>query len=321
MAVNSRAELAEYCLRRLGKGANRINVTDKQVDERIDDAIQFWHEYHHAGTERMYFAGQVTASTLLMDSATANSFIQNEKITGQTSGATATVWKIRDDNITIELRGTVGTFQPGEMVEGNQSFHSEEIATNGFTLGSWDRRYFELPDNIVSVEYLFNIGASSGTSPRNMFDVVYQFRLNDTYNLMSTDLVYYTMVKNHLSLIDTVFPSSRSIRFNRIKNRLYVDVNWLEVFTPGMFVVASCYAIIPESEFPRLYDDMLLKKYATALIKRQWGENLSKFDGQMLPGKVKTDGLRILNQALEEIEKIEDEIIYNFADLPAFFVG
>lgn len=322
MAITSKQDLIDYCLRRLGHPVIEINVDEEQLSERVDDAIAYWQEYHFDGSQRTYFRALVTASTLTLSAANANSFSVTEKITGETSGATAEVYKIRDST-TLELKRTDGTFVDGETITGAESGASYSLAsTDAFVLGTWDKQYFDIADNIMSVVRVFNIGPSTGnTSPRSIFDVVYQFRLSDMYNLISSDLVYYTQMKQHLSLLDMILPSERTVRFNRRMNRLHMDCNWYEVFTPGTYILAECHAIVDPDVYTEAYNDMFLKRYATALIKRQWGANMSKFEGVRLPGGVTLNGGKIYQEADAEIQKIEDEMRLMY-ELPAnFFVG
>jgi hypothetical protein len=242
-------------------------------------------------------------------------------IVGSTSGATAEAYA-SDGTNKLVLKRTVGTFVAGETVTQPGSGATATVDTNGFTLGNWDTQYFEISDAVTGVVRVFSIGpANIGSSPRNIFDVVYQFRLTDMYDLMSSDMIYYTQVKTHLQMLEMILPGQRSIRFNRKMNRLYVDCNWYETFVPGNYVVAECYRILDPAQFSEVYNDMFLKRYATALIKRQWGENMKKFGGIQLPGCVTLNGKEIYDEAMEEIAKIETEMQDRF-ELPVdFMVG
>lgn len=323
MPITTRAQLADYCLRRLGAPVIEINVDDDQVSDRIDDALQYWNEYHFDGVERVYLKAQITSSTLTLSSAVNASFINGETVTGGTSGAVAKIWKLMDDGIVIDICRVVGTFADGETVTGTSSGFSATLAsTSAFFLGNWDLGYFETTDAITGVIRIFQVGTgSTGGAANNIFDVVYQFRLTDMYDLMSTDLVYYSQLKQHLETLDMLLPGQRTFRFNRKQNRVYLDLDWYTVFTPGQFVIAECYGIIDPTDFPKVYNDLFLKKYATALIKRQWGANMSKFEGIMLPGGVKLNGLELYNQADEEIEKIETEMQERYEVPPMMMVG
>ena len=185
------------------------------------------------------------------------------------------------------------------------------------------RQYFTVPDNITGVVRVFPLGTagSSATGSTNIFNVVYQFRLNDMYNLLSSDLTYYQQVKMHLQLLDDMFAGNRNIRFNRKTNKLFIDVNWYETFSPGDHVIFEVFAIIDPETYTEVYNDIFLRRYATALIKRQWGDNLKKFQGMKLPGGVEMNGQKIYDEAEEELLKLEDEMSTRY-ELPVdFMVG
>lgn len=323
MAITTRAGLIDYCLRRLGSPVIEINVDDDQVSDRIDDALQFWSEYHFDGTERIYLKAQVAASTLTFAEAVADGYIHNELILGQTSGATARVYQILDGNTIMQLSHTVGTFADSEIVTGASSgFSGVLTSSEAFVIGNWDLGYFETTDAITGVVRIFPVGTgNSGGSVNNIFDVVYQFRLTDMYDLLSSDLTYYAQMKQHLETLDMILPGQRTVRFNRKQNRVHIDVDWYTVFSPGMYIVAECFAIINPADFSKVYDDMFLKRYSTALIKRQWSENLIKFVGIQLPGGVTLNGDKLYEQAIGEIESLENEMQNRFELPPIFMVG
>lgn len=314
MPIASRDELKEYCLRRLGAPVIEINVDEDQVEDRIQDAIDFWHEYHFDGVETIYLKAQVEASSLVLQTPDASMFIPGELVTGQTSGAKAHVHAVKDASSLTLVNDVSGTFVDGETITGDRSAFSAALAaSNSFTLGNWDKQYFDISDAVIGVVRVFLIGGISGSRPGNIFDVAYQFRLTDMYDLLSTDLVYYTQIKQQIQTLEMILPGERTIRFNRKSNRLHLDVNWRDVLPPGTFIVAECYRILDPNEFVEVYNDMFLKRYATALIKRQWGENMKKFEGIQLPGGVTLNGLEIYKEAMAEIAQIEEEMISRYS--------
>jgi hypothetical protein len=315
MAITSRAELIQYCLRRLGHPVIEINVDDDQVEDRIDDAFQYWHEYHFDGVEKVYLREMVTASILVVTGS--STWIRDERITGTTSGATSMVYALDGNN--IALKRTVGTFASGESITGSGGSTG---TVESFTVGNWDLQYLQMTDLVTSVNRIFRINGGSAGGPRgNIFDLIYQFRLNDMYSLMSTDMIYYYQVKQHLSLLGDLFNGEKSLRYNRKQNKLFVDLNWYDMFEPGDFIVVEANKVLDPSEVSSIYDDMFLKRLATAYIKRQWGANLSKFAGIQLPGGVTLNGPIIFDQANAEITKIEDEMISTFSLPCDFYTG
>lgn len=322
MAVTTRQELKDYCLRRLGYPVIEINVDDDQVEDRVQDAIEFWQEYHFDGVERVYLTEQIVASYVKLASIFAANFTVGETITGGTSGATAIVYNIEGLN-QLDLKEISGTFQNGETITGDQSgFSTALAASNAFVENNWSLQYFDVSDAVTGIIRAFPIGTiGSSHANTNIFDVVYQFRLNDMYNLLSSDIIYYNQVKMHLQLLDDMFAGSRTIRFNRKQNRVTLDVNWNEVFVPGDYVIFEAYRILDPETWTEIYNDMFLKRYATALIKRQWGDNMKKFQGMQLPGGVEMNGQQIYNEAMDEISKIEEEMQLRY-ELPTdFMVG
>jgi hypothetical protein len=322
MAISSRQGLIDYCLRRLGFPVIEINVDDDQVEDRIDDALQYFQEYHFDGVERLYLTHKVTTAELKFSGLSAPSFQNNEMLIGNTSGATCILYTL--SGTTARITNVKGVFTTGETVTGSTSGFSRALAATSFyTPGDIQNGYLPLPDSVIGVIRVLPVnGPSSGMNNRNnMFDLIYQFRLNDMYNLLSADMVYYTQVQQHLSMLDMLLVGDRSFKYNRKMDKMYVDMNWEEVLNPDDFIVIECYRILDPSTYTQVYDDMFLKRYSTALIKRQWGENMKKFGGIQLPGGVVLNGREIYEEAVEEITTIENEMQLK-SELPIdFMVG
>jgi len=323
MAITSRQGLIDYCLRRLGFPVIEINVDDDQIEDRIDDALQYFQEFHFDGVERVYLHYQVTGASLKFSGLSAPSYTIQETLVGATSGATCKVLSI--DGTSMNIGNLRGTFVSGEVLTGETSGFSRALATttNFYTAGDIQKGYIPIPDAVTGVIRVLPVnGPSSGLNNRNnMFDLIYQFRLNDMYNLLGADMIYYTQVQQHLSLLDMLLVGNRSIRYNRKMDKMYIDVNWEEVFDPGDYIIIECYRVLNPNEYTQVYNDMFLKQYATALIKRQWGENMKKFGGIQLPGGVILNGGEIYGEAVEEIKQIEEEMQLK-TELPVdFMVG
>jgi hypothetical protein len=322
MAVSSRQDLIDYCLRRLGFPVIEINVDDDQVSDRIDDALQYFQEYHFDGVERLYLTHKVTTAELKFSGLSAPSFEQNEQLIGLTSGASCILYTV--NGMTARITNVKGTFVSGETITGSVSGFSRALTTTNFYApGNIQNGYIPLPDSVIGVIRVLPVnGPSSGMNNRNnMFDIIYQFRLNDMYNLLSADMVYYTQVQQHLSMLDMLLVGDRSFKYNRKMDKMYIDMNWEEVLNPDDFIVIECYRILDPSTYTQVYDDMFLKRYSTALIKRQWGENMKKFGGIQLPGGVILNGKEIYDEAVEEILTIETEMQLK-SELPVdFMVG
>ena len=309
-------------MRRLGFPVIEINVDDDQVEDRIDDALQYFQEYHFDGVERLYLTHKVTTAELKFTGLSTPSFENNEMLIGNTSGATCILYTI--SGTTARITNVKGAFTAGETVTGSTSGFSRAIASTSFyTPGDIQNGYLPLPDSVIGVIRVLPVnGPSSGMNNRNnMFDLIYQFRLNDMYNLLSADMVYYTQVQQHLSMLDMLLVGDRSFKYNRKMDKMYIDMNWEEVLNPDDFIVVECYRILDPNTYTQVYDDRFLKTYATALIKKQWGDNMKKFGGIQLPGGVTLNGKEVYDEAVEEIRMIQQDMQLS-SELPVdFMVG
>ena len=267
MAVPStKATLKEYCLRALGKPVIDINVDDDQVDDRIDEAVQYFCQYHTDGVERMYLKYQVTAADVTRMTTDSSESV--------TSNSVTTAW-----------------------TQGNN--------------------FLIVPSTVISVVNIFPL---SDRANLNMFDVRYQLRLNDLYDFSSTSIIQYQMTMQQLDLLSHVLVGEVPIRFNQHQNRLYLDMNW-EAMTLDEYLIIDCYRKIDPATYTDIFDDIYLKRYATALIKRQWGANLSKFNGVATLGGVSMNGEQIYSQAIEEIQRLEEEIKLTFESPIDYMIG
>ena len=323
MAIASRQGLIDYCLRRLGFPVIEINVDDDQVEDRIDDALQYFQEYHFDGVERVYLHHQISGATIRFSGLSVPSFEAGETLVGATSGASCKLVSL--DNMAASISKVKGTFVAGEILTGQNSGFSRALVStpNFYTPGDIQNGYVTIPDAVIGVIRILPVnGPSSGmNNANNMFDVIYQFRMNDMYNLLSADMIYYTQMKQYLSMLDMLLVGDRSFAYNRKTDKLEIHCNWEDVFEPGDYIIVECYRIINPNTYTQVYDDMFLKKYATALIKRQWGENMKKFGGMQLPGGIVMNGQQVYDEAVEEISSIEAEM-QSKAELPVdFMVG
>ena len=319
MALSTRQELIDYCLRRLGFPVIEINVDDDQISDRVDDAIQLWQEHHFDGVERVYIKKALEGSTLnLTSSATFNA---GETITGGTSGAKAIVDKSSSGTKVIyENVSTVEKFEANEVITGEDSGVTATISS--IVKGNIENGYIAIADNILGVTRMFKFGGVGSTSNSDgLFDIDYQFAQNDLYNLLAADVTYYSMVKTHMNVLESLFVNDRAIRFNRKTNKLYIDTDMDRTFNIGDYVIAEGYALVAGADYAEVYDDMWLKKYTTALIKRQWGENMKKFGGIQLPGGVTLNGDQIYSEAVNEIAQIEEEMQNRYELPPTFMTG
>jgi hypothetical protein len=238
MAVTTRQQFKGYVLRRLGSPVIDINVDDEQVEDRIDDALAKFRDYHYDGTEHVYYPHILTATDI----------------------------------------------------------------TN---------KYITLPENMIGVTRVFDINDSY--SATNLFNVRYQLHLNELFNVTSVSVQPYVAAMQHIAFLEEVFVGKKPIRYNRHMDRLYIDMSWSEDVVAGQYIIIDGYRTIDPETYPDVWDDPWLKKYSTALVKRQWGENLKKFEGMQLPGGVTFNGQKIWEEAIEEINKLEEEVIMDYS--------
>ena len=170
--------------------------------------------------------------------------------------------------------------------------------------------YIQLPDAVIGVEKVMRFDGSN-TMTNNMFSVKYQLFLNDVYYWDSLELLTYSMVKTKLADIDFLLNTEKQIRFNIRQGRLYLDVDFGEL-TQDDYLIIECWRILDPTDFTKVYNDRFVKRYYTALLKRQWGQNLIKFQGVKLPGGIELNGRLMYDDAQLEIDKISEEMLRSY---------
>ena len=267
----TKATFKNYCLRALGYGVIDINVSDDQADDRIDEALQYFAQYHYDGIERMYLKHLIT---------------------------TADVTRARSD-ATVTATDTVDSSVTADWKEG--------------------KNWIPVPDSVLAVVQVFPFDESSTS---NMFDVRYQLRLNDMFDFSSTSVIHYDLTMKHLDYLQHILVGETPIRFNQHQNRLYLDMDWENDVTADQdYIVIECWRKVDPASYADIYNDMFLKRYATALIKEQGGANLSKFNGVAMLGGVTMNGETIYSQAIEEKQRLEEQIQLAYELPPMHMVG
>ena len=321
MAVpNTKSTFKEYCLRNLGKPVIEINVDEDQIDDRIDEALQFYQFYHADSIEKFYLKHKVTNSTLTLTASVAGNFQVGETITGGTSGAKAVIKTAAATKITYnQLDDTNVAFAANETITGDTTSATATISS--ISKGDIENGYIALNDAITDVVRVMPIRDS--VSSTDMFDIRYQIHLNDIHSVgFMGNLTEYVMSRQFLSLLDVVVDSDdKQINFDRHKNRLDIFMDWDEEVDVDDYLVVECYRIIDPDTFTDVYNDYFLKRYATALIKRQWGTNLLKFEGMVMPGGVTFNGRQLFDDANEEITRLEEEARLNWEQPIDFMTG
>ena len=249
---NSKDTLKDYCLRRLGFPVVDINVDDDQLDDRIDDAIQLYQEYHYDGTEESYLAYQVTAGDI------ANSYVT-------------------------------------------------------------------LSDNIIAVSRVLPLSsatvASTSNGGVNMFDLNYQIRLNDFYNLTASSYTYYVIAREHMEMLHMLITGEILYDFNKKTHQLKIYLDWAGRLQAGDYLVFETQRIVDPNVYTSMYNDSFMKEYTTQLFKKQWGENLKKYGNYVLPGGITINGQQIYDEASAELLRLEDKLRDTYEAPPEFIVG
>ena len=321
MAVGSRDQLKEYALRALGAPVLEINVDEDQLEDRLDEALEYWRQYHSDGVEQIYMKHQIRASEMTLTTSVAQNFVLAEVVTGATSGARAEVVRETSRFSTgtlLLVKKVVGTFVAGETITGSASGTTAVLGITPITLREYDLKYIQIPDLVYGVTKVLSIGMAS--SSKNIFDLQYQLRLNDLYDLTSTSIIYYKTVMGHLALLDFELNGHQLFRFNRRMGRLYLDLNWETDVILGDYVIAQGYRALDPTEFSKVWNESWLKHYVIALFKKQWATNIKKFSGIQLPGGVTLDGDKLYDEAVNEIKELEDSLANKSAPLD-FFIG
>lgn len=181
----------------------------------------------------------------------------------------------------------------------------------------YDNQYILVPDNTTTVQRVFNFKSQR----TGLGDIRYQTLLNEMYNVSSFDLVHYDITKSYFSLLEQILAPEPGIRFKYTENKLYIDTDWTYYLKPGTVVVIELVKKLDPETHTRIYNDSWLKKYSTALLKKQWGTNLKKYSGIQLLGGVTLDGQTIYNEAVEEIKELENDLNNEYEMPPDFFTG
>ena len=272
---SSLTELIDYCKRQLGAPVLEINVAEEQIEDILDDSIQFFQERHFDGVYPTFMKYKLT---------------DNDVSRGRSRGGNS-------GNIGITTTTAEATID-GSTVE----FNWEE-----------NSNYLQVPPEIIGVNKIFHYDGSN-TITNNMFSVKYQLFLNDIYYWGQTEILSYAMVKTYLEDINFLLTTQKQIRFNQRQDRLYIDVDWGNVAS-GDYIIMDCYRILNPSDYGRVWNDSFLKRYTTALVKRQWGQNLIKFAGVKLRGGVELNGRQIYDDAQKDLEVIREQMS-NMYELP-----
>jgi len=275
---STRQELIEYCKRKLGAPVLEINVADEQIEDLVDDAIQFFQERHFDGVYPTFLKYQITDDDINRGRSKPNSGVGIS---------------------TLSVNHNVGLTTQFNFYEGGN--------------------YLQIPPSVIGVNKVFHFDGTN-TITNNMFSVKYQLFLNDIYYWGSTELLTYAMVKTYLEDINFLLTTQKQIRYNKRQDRLYLDIDWGSV-SSGSYLVIDCYRTLDPNDYSKVWNDSFLKMYLTALIKKQWGQNLIKFQGVKLPGGVELNGRQIYDDGQKELDDIMEKMSNTYELPPLDMIG
>jgi hypothetical protein len=242
----SREEFIDYVLRKIGAPVIEINVAEEQVEDRVDEALSFWNDYHYNGSQLVYLKHEIT---------------QADK----------------------------------------------------------DNGYITLPQKLLGISKVFPFDTSISTGT-GMFNVQYQFVLNNLTDLTSYNLQHYYMTMQHIEFMQEILVGKPFIRYNKHVNKLYIDTD-ISHWAVGNYIIIEAYDVIDPDAYSDVWNDRWLQNYASALIREQWGLNLTKFTNMQLVGGVSFNGEQILAEAREERRAMEEEAVQNLQPLTYNFIG
>ena len=272
---SSRSELITYCKRQLGEPVLQINIDTEQVNNVIDDAVQFFQENCYNGIERMYLKHKFTADDVTR-------FLGTDEITN-TAAPDASTWENR-------------------------------------------KNFIEVPDNVLGIQKVF--GITSGFFGNEMWGFSNQYFLMDVFNIShgssfaNFDIAYYYQLKQYFETLDMVIGTGGMLeyRFNKRQDRLYLDID-VRAIREDSYLIIDCYRALDPDEWSQTYNDMFMKRYATALMKKQWGQNLIKYNNVQLPGGLTLNGRQLYEDAIAEIGVLEGEVLSKYALPPLDMIG
>ena len=277
----SRQGLIDYALRQLGAPMLEINVAEEQLEDLLDDALQFFHERHFDGVTQVFLKYQITSQDISRGKAKPPSVTS-----GQSVGITST---------TVTESGTDYIFYENS-------------------------NYIPLPPSIIGINKIFQYDDAHSMSMSNMFSFKYQLFLNEIGYFGSFELLQFAMSMTYLATMNFLLNTHKAIRFNQRQDRLYIDVDFGNI-NEGDFIIIDCWKTVDGNDYAGVWNDSFLKRYFTALVKRQWGQNLIKFQGVKLPGGIEFNGRQLFDDGQRDIDEIRTQMLSTYEIPPLDLIG
>ena len=324
--INDREQFKRYVLTALGSPVIKVNVTDEQLEDRVDEAVDMWHQYHNEGSMRMFLKQIITPSVLKVKQGEIPTLLHGSEIIGLTSHARAKVvgkfGKMVSGNGQILCYDCTDSFMTNERIavrhNGKDLIYTLVDTPDFFIKGIYDEKKFKVPSYVLGITKI--LPANTATSSQDLFDVQYQLRLSDIYDLTSTSLIYYEQAMQHLDLLSFELNANPYFEFNRHEGYVYPICKWGVDFHVGDNMILEAYRALDPRTASMMWNDNWLKKYTIALVKRQWATNLKKYSGIQLAGGVTLNGAELYQEAITEIQALETELM-SLLPPSAFFIG
>jgi|TARA_R110002020_G_scaffold54452_11_gene151858 hypothetical protein len=283
---DTRQGLVDYALRQLGAPVVEINIADEQIDDLLDDAIQTFHERHYDGVIQTFLKYKVT---------------QDDIDRGKARPQAA------DGDNNKDIASTTAT---------------TSYPSSGTTTATWyeNSNYIPVPPSVIGINKIFQYDDAQSISVSNMFSFKYQLFLNDIYYLGSTNILSYSMAMNYLETLNFLLNTHKQVRFNQRQDRLYLDIDYNQI-NVGDYIVLDCWRTLDPNDYSRVYNDTFLKRYFTAIMKRQWGQNLIKFSGVKLPGGIEFNGRQLYDDGQREVDEIRTQMLSTYEIPPLDLIG
>lgn len=310
----NRRQLKDWALRKLGSPVIDINISSDQCEDRLCEALDYFASYHYDGVEEVYLKHKITASVLHFSAAVVNNFEIGETLIGLTSGAKIEFIDKASDNLSVRVQ-RIGDipFVANETIKGQTSGTVAVLrATDFFIPGDIDNEYIPVGDDVISVTEILPLAGGGAYPGEGIWNVKYQFHLNNLPNLVSSDIISYDMFRKHLTLLDFEFNSNPPFGFARTTGKITLQVNWGTDIKVDEYVIVKASKVLNPADYPKVYSEWYVRELAYLLFKLQWGNNLKKYEAISLIGGVTLNGQKIYDEAKEELERLEERLQKEF---------
>lgn len=320
--VTTREELKQYALRALGHPVIKINCADQQLEDRIDDALAWLGEWSWLHTFFNYRVHKLEASVMNLSAPIVpTDFTVGSQIIGQTSGAVASLFKATTN--TLEFYKASGSFLPGETVSvGSQTAVIGSNLTD-IVLKDFENRYLDIPNSVLSVMGILALNTTNSGNFlfQGQYHVLNDVLMNWNKGGEAQSLATYEMYKQYINMVHFMFVGEKQIRYTRLMEKLFIDIDWMNAVLPGQYIVIKTYELVDPVEYMYVWNDQATKDLTVAYFKMQWAQNLSKFGNVQLLNGITIGANDFYNIASTEKRETEERIKRERSKPLGFIVG